>query len=76
MSRYWRSNRNADRFENYRELSSNRDDTGKCGHPIKKGEVIGWHPRHGAQCAGCWERWKAENAEAQAIEDGYLPQCL
>jgi hypothetical protein len=67
----------ADRFANYREIRARHASTGACGHAIHKGELIGWNPRVSkAQCAACWARWAAENAEADAIERGYMPTCL
>lgn len=66
------------RFNDYREFISKYESTADCGHAIKKGDVIGWSPRRGrwdkskTQCADCWSRWKAENAEADAIEAGYM----
>jgi hypothetical protein len=63
--------RNDDRFDNYRELVSRFASTGKCGHEIKKGDVIGWHRKHGAQCAACWARWRSENAEAAQQESQF-----
>ncbi len=68
-------NRNSNRFQNYREITAKFDSVGKCGHAIKKGDVIGYHRQHGTQCPDCWQRWKAENAEADAIESGYMPCC-
>lgn len=67
--------RTANRFDNYREITAKFDSTGECGHPIKKGDRIGWNKRHGCQCANCWSRWVAENREADAIEAGYMPSC-
>lgn len=66
MSRYF--NRNQNRFDNYRELTSKFDSMGACGHAIKKGDVIGWHHIHGARCSDCWRKWCSENAEAAAYE--------
>ena len=68
--------RNQNRFDNYRELISKFNSTGACGHPIAKGDTIGWTRRFGAQCQACWLKWKSENAEAQAVESGYMPSCL
>lgn len=65
--------RNANRFDNYRELVAKFDSVGACGHSIKAGEVIGWHRLHGAQCPTCWRRWSEENAEADRIEAGVQP---
>lgn len=73
MSRYL--NRDADRFDNYREIAAKFDSTGKCGHPIKTGDRIGWHRKHGARCAACWSAWVAENREAEMIESGYQNGC-
>lgn len=69
--------RSANRFDNYKELVSKFDSVGACGHPIKKGQVIGWHAIHKAQCAACWSRWVEENREADALEGrfmGYEPE--
>ena len=67
--------KSADRFDNYREITAKFDSTGKCGHPIKKGDTIGWNKRHGCYCSACWSKWVAENREADAIEAGYMPSC-
>ncbi|MCH8851588.1 MAG: hypothetical protein IID41_02935 [Planctomycetes bacterium] len=65
--------RSADRFDNYREIDARFASTGSCGHPIAKGDRIGWHRAlKKTQCATCWARWVAENAEADAMERGYL----
>ncbi len=67
----YRNSRNADRFDNYRDLSARFASTGTCGHAIAKGDAIGWHPDlKKTQCADCWRRWCAENAEAEAMERG------
>jgi hypothetical protein len=50
-------------FENYREISSRFDSRGACGHPIRKGDLIGWNRRRGTRCALCWEIWKQKHAE-------------
>lgn len=63
-----RSLRTADRFDNYRTITARFASTGKCGHPIKQGDTIGYNKQHGCQCAACWERWSAENAAAAADE--------
>ena len=63
--------RNANRFGNYREITVEFDFTADCGHAIKKGDRIGWHPKHGTQCPNCWTRCVAE-----AIKAGYLPTWL
>jgi hypothetical protein len=73
MSRYF--SRHANRFDNYRAITAKFDSTGACGHPIKKGDPIGWHRNHGAQCPACWTRWSAENAEADALEQPHLNSC-
>ena len=71
--RYYRDNRGADRFYNYREIDARFASTGTCGHPISKGDRIGWHPKlKKTQCAVCWTRWVAENAEADMLERGYV----
>lgn len=62
------------RFDDYREIEARFDSTGTCGHKIKRGQRIGYAPRfRKTQCAACWARWVAENAEADAIEAGYAP---
>lgn len=63
-----RSLRTADRFDNYREITAKFASVGKCGHPIKPGDRIGYNKRHGCQCANCWSKWSAENAAAAADE--------
>jgi hypothetical protein len=73
MARVSRRLRTADRFDNYREITAKFDSTGKCGHPIKKGDRIGYNRNHGCHCSSCWSKWSAENREADAIESGYLP---
>ena len=72
----YRYNRNANVFSNYKEITSKFASVGACGHQIKVGDVIGWNPRHGTRCQDCWTKWRTENAEADAIEAGYMPQCL
>lgn len=68
---------NNDRFDNYREIKAKFNSIGDCGHAIKKEEIIGYNPRNKkTQCPNCWSRWVAENKEADAIEAGYMPQCL
>ena len=70
------------RFNSYRGISAKFDSIATCGHPVKAGDAIGFAPsrRRGAksetQCADCWAKWQAENAEADAIEAGYMPSCL
>jgi hypothetical protein len=64
--------RTADRFDNYHEMLARFSSTGKCGHRIRRGDLIGYNSRHGAQCSACWASWKAENAEADAIERGWM----
>ena len=69
MYRRYGYSRSADRFDNYREIDARFASTGTCGHAIAKGDRIGWHPRlKKTQCADCWARWVAENAEADALE--------
>jgi hypothetical protein len=63
--------RNADRFDNYAEISAKFDSVAKCGHPVKVGDRIGYHRAHGVRCADCWRVWCAENAEAAMMERGY-----
>ncbi len=59
---------NTNTFANYREIISRFASVGKCGHAINKGDTIGWHRVHGAQCAKCWQQWKADNAAADFDE--------
>ncbi len=67
----YRNSRTADRFDNYREIDTRFASTGTCGHAIVKGDRIGWHPAlKKTQCAACWTRWAAENAEADMLERG------
>ncbi len=58
----------ANRFDNYSEIEARFDSEGKCGHKIRKGDRIGYHRVHGAQCSDCWRRWVAENQEADMLE--------
>ncbi len=61
--------RHADRFSNYRTITARFDSTGSCGHEIKRGDAIGYHRSlKKTQCAACWSRWQAENAEADYLE--------
>ena len=72
MSRYINSSQ--DRFDHYRSITARFNSTGKCGHPIKKGDQIGYHRTHGCRCADCWAKWSSENREAEMQEQqsGYL----
>ena len=64
-----RSLARADRFDNYRQLTARFDSVGACGHPIRKGDLIGYSPRaKTCRCAACWSRWCDENAAAAADE--------
>ncbi len=65
---------NSNRFGNYREMLSRFNSTGECGHPIKKGDCIGWHRTYGALCNLCWLKWRAENAAAEFDERQYQSQ--
>jgi hypothetical protein len=62
--------RGGPRFYDYREIGARFDSTGACGHPVKKGDTVGYNRRGGVQCTDCWRRWCAENAEADAFERG------
>ena len=74
MSRY-RYRNTEDRFPNYREIGARFASTGTCGHSIAKGDVIGWNPgAKKTQCADCWQRWCAENAQADFDEAQYASQ--
>lgn len=69
----------ANRFDNYREITAKFNtpaEKTQCGHPIRKGDLIGWSKRHGVFCQACWEKWSAENKEAEAIEAGFMPNVL
>ena len=69
--RYYPNGGYTDRFYNYREIAARFASTGSCGHEISKGDVIGWQPKlKKTQCAACWQRWVAENAEADMLEGG------
>ncbi len=62
---------NSDRFDNYLSIKAKFASTGVCGHPIEKGDPIGWNRiAKKTQCADCWRKWQAENAEA-----AYLERC-
>lgn len=66
------------RFNDYREIAAKFDSTGSCGHPIKKGDRIGYARKGGqshTSCPNCWSRWVAENREAAAIESGHMNSC-
>ena len=62
------------RFNDFREITAKFGSTGTCGHPIDKGDRIGFAPRkrRGAPvstcCATCWARWVSEVAEADLAE--------
>ncbi len=57
----------------YREIDARFASEGTCGHAIGNGDRIGWHAGlKKTQCADCWRRWVAENAEAEAMERGCL----
>ena len=67
----------SDRFDAYREIVARFNSEGSCGHAIKRGDRIGWNPyAKKTQCAACWAHWSAENAEAEAIERGSMPNSL
>lgn len=63
------------RFDDYREITAKYDGTAcNDAHAVHKGDRIGYAPRfRKVVCAACWRRWQAENAEADAIEAGYMP---
>ena len=57
------------RFSNYRDITAQREDTATCGHPIHRGDLIGWNrPARRTVCATCWRRWVEENREADQME--------
>lgn len=61
------------RFNQYRSIRAKFASKATCGHAVAKGDVIGWSPRSGeTSCKDCWQRWQAENAEAEALESGYM----
>lgn len=53
------------RFNQYREIAATFDSVGTCGHPIKRGDRIGYArgvgrwDRAETQCAACWSAWRA-----------------
>ena len=64
-----------DRFDYYRGIEARFASTGSCGHPIAKGDRIGFNPsvrdekgQKKTQCASCWAKWTAENEEADRLE--------
>jgi len=67
-----RNLRYANTFDNYREIYAKFDSTSKCGHPIKKGDLIGYNRKHGCVCKECWTKWVIENKEADMIESKRL----
>jgi hypothetical protein len=71
MSRRYRRTGPA-RFDDYHEIEAKFDSVGKCGHEIKKGDVIGYAPRtKEARCNSCWQRWVGENEAADFDEQVY-----
>lgn len=56
------------------EITARFDSQGACGHAIRAGDRIGYSKRHGCRCAGCWEKWKGENAAAAQDEAFYASQ--
>jgi hypothetical protein len=62
------------RFNDCREIAAKFDSVGSCGHPIKKGDRIGYgrkgHDSH-TSCPNCWADWCAENADADRYEAQY-----
>ena len=75
--RYRRPSTGHTRFDDYIGITARFDSDGSCGHAIRKGDAIGWTRRtRETQCADCWRRWSVENAEADAIERGYMQSCL
>jgi hypothetical protein len=74
----------APRFDDFREITAKFDskstDCGSAtgGHEIKKGEIIGYCRKNRNShtvCDTCWAKWCAENAEADAIEAGFIHNC-
>lgn len=67
--RYRNYNRNADRFNNYREMIARYTGKCSCGATIKPGQVMGYHAGlKKGKCAHCWQSWSAENREADMYE--------
>jgi len=58
------------RFDDFRQIAAKFPSVGRCGHPIKASDVIGYHRRYGAMCPQCWKEWVQENREAAACESG------
>lgn len=64
------------RFADFRPITAKYASTGTCGHPIAKGDLIGFAPRkRETACRPCWERWDGENAEAAALEGRDFGYC-
>lgn len=67
----------AQNYNKYRELVAKFDSQASCGHPTKKGDVIGWasgKPKGETQCAECWRKWTAEvmsERDDMAMMGGY-----
>lgn len=62
--------RRSPRFWDYRETLARFDSVCHCGRKIAKGERIGYARGGKVQCCECWDRWCAENAEADMLERG------
>jgi len=71
MQRITRQLSRADRFDNYREIVAKFASVAACGHPIARGDRIGYNRTHGCRCAACWSHWVAENASA-AQDEAFL----
>jgi len=71
MARYGYYASGADYFHNYRSIEARFDSTGTCGHAIRKGDCIGYHPKlKKTQCADCWARWVARMPKPSAWKGG------
>lgn len=58
-----------DNYCNYRSISARFGSIGTCGHPINKGDSIGYNPKtKHTQCTSCWDKWISENREADYLE--------
>lgn len=68
---------NGPRFYHFRTIVAKRDSAPgevDCGHPVKKGDEIGYSRKYGIRCNGCWSKWVAENEEADRLERASAPE--
>lgn len=66
----------SDRFQNYISIAARFDSTGTCGHPIKRGDPIGYNRvLRRTSCRDCWATWVFENQQADAMERELATGC-